>query len=533
MIKSTTIIPTDLPFGYSYSSIIWIVPAIILIYKILTFGSRERHLPPGPPTVPIIGNAHLIPSKGFYSKLKEWSDQYGSVYSLKVGQSTMVVLNDRRAVYELLGQKGAWYTDRPVDEQIIISTQGENIALMHEGPKWRAERKIAASYFAPKKLDSDLKLVQEAEIARLMHDLLEKPTKFRESVKRTTASVASITIYGHLAPDWGSFWAYISKAIEPGTYLPVDQFPILKLIPDRWNEPKQRCKQFYVTMTDIWNEARDRVENRRKNGDKRDSLLDKLLEEDIKCDVPFSYTDLNNFLGGLHMGASDTTATATLTSILFLAKHPEFQEKARVELDRLCGTERVPKWTDFNDLPYVNCIVKEGLRIRPVIPAGIPHRAKQDHWYDGMLIPAGSTIFIPAYALNHSSDSSPDPSNYNPDHFLPQANKLAPELAAASRYSERDHYSYGAGRRICVGFHLAERTQWRIIAQILWAFRIEPGLGPDGKAIELDTSYAAYEEGFLHSPKDYNVRFVPRSARHAEILRKEFGDIGGFLRRWE
>ncbi|GKT82453.1 putative cytochrome P450 [Colletotrichum tofieldiae] len=79
----------------------------------------------------------------------------------------MIVLNDRRAVYELLGQKGAWYTDRPVDQQIIISTQGENIALMHEGPKWRAERKIAASYFAPKKLDSDLKLVQEAEYVRM------------------------------------------------------------------------------------------------------------------------------------------------------------------------------------------------------------------------------------------------------------------------------------------------------------------------------------------------------------------------------
>ncbi|GKT43467.1 cytochrome P450 monooxygenase patI [Colletotrichum spaethianum] len=286
-------------------------------------------------------------------------------------------------------------------------------------------------------------------------------------------------------------------------------------------------------MTNIWNEARDRVERRRKNGDKRDSLLDKLLDEEIKCDVPFSYTELNNFLGGVHMGASDTTATATLTSILFLTKHPEFQEKARVELDRVCGTERVPKWTDFDDLPYINCIVKEGLRIRPVIPAGIPHFAKQDHWYDGMFIPAGSTIFVPAYALNHTSDSSSDLSTYNPDKFIPQASKLAPELAAASRYNERDHYSYGAGRRICVGLHLAERTQWRIIAQILWAFKIEPVVGADGKAIELDTSYAAYEEGFLHSPKDYTVRFVLRSERHAEVLRKEFGDVEGFLRRWE
>ncbi|KAK1993435.1 cytochrome P450 [Colletotrichum falcatum] len=442
------ILPTGLPFEVDYSSIIWIIPAIILVYKVLTFGSREKHLPPGPPTVPILGNAHLIPKSGFFSKLKEWSDQYGSVYSIKIGRSTMIVLNDRRAVHELLSQKGAWYNDRPTDHQLIAITREENVALMHESPKWREERKISATYFSPKKLDSDMKAVQEAEVARLMFDLLGKPEEFRQSIRRTTASVASITIYGHLAPEWGNFWASavyvameaISKAAEQGTYLPMDEFPILKLIPDRWNKPKRRGKDCYVTMTDIWNEARERVEMRRKNGDRRDSLIDKLLEEKIKCDVSLSYTEFNNFLGGIHMGASDTTATATLTSILFLAKHPEFQEKAQVELDRVCGTERPPKWADFDDLPYINCIVKEGLRIRPVIPAGIPHCAKRDNWYDGMLIPAGSTVVVPAYALNHSSDSSSDPSAYNPDQFMDRASKLAPELATSSRYRELAHH---------------------------------------------------------------------------------------------
>ncbi|KAK2005730.1 cytochrome P450 2D18 [Colletotrichum eremochloae] len=526
-------LPAELPFGASYSSIVWIIPVIILAYKVLTFGSREKHLPPGPPTVPILGNAHLIPMKGFYAKLKEWSDQYGSVCSIKIGQSTMIVLNDRRAVYELLSQKGAWYNDRPNDEQLNITSQDENIALMRESLKWRAERKIAASYFSPKRLDSDMKPVQEAEVARLMFDLMEKPEQFHECIQRTTASISSITLFGHQAPDRGSFWADISKALEPGTYLPVDQFPILKLIPDRWNKPKQRCKKYYALTTDIWIEARRRIETRRKNGDMRDSLIDKLLGEEIKPDFPLSYTTFNNFLGGLHMAAADTTATATLTSVLFLAKHPEFQHKAQVELDRVCGTERPPKWADFNDLPYINCIVKEGLRIRPVVPGGVPHCATRDYWYRGMLIPAGSTVMVPSYALNYSSETSSNPSVYNPDQFLDRAGKLAPELAASSRYDERDHYSYGSGRRICVGLHLAERTQWRIIAQILWAFRIEPGVGADGKAIELDTSYDAYEEGFLHSPKKYSVRFVLRSEKHGEILKKEYGDIVEFLQRWE
>jgi cytochrome P450 len=55
-----------------------------------------------------------------------------------------------------------------------------------------------------------------------------------------------------------------------------------------------------------------------------------------------------------------------LTSILYLAKHPWVQKKAQEELDRVCGDRRMPTWDDFKELPYINCIVKEGMRMRPV-----------------------------------------------------------------------------------------------------------------------------------------------------------------------
>lgn len=119
-------------------------------------------------------------------------------------------------------------------------------------------------------------------------------------------------------------------------------------------------------MTDTWNEARRLVDQRRAKGDKRNSFIDKLLNEDIKLDVPHSYTELNNYLGAVHQGGADTTSSAVLTHIIHLAKHPHFQEKARVELDRVCRTDRMPVWSDFKDLPYINCIIKEGLRIRPM-----------------------------------------------------------------------------------------------------------------------------------------------------------------------
>lgn len=59
-----------------------------------------------------------------------------------------------------------------------------------------------------------------------------------------------------------------------------------------------------------------------------------------------------------------------LTIILAVTKFPEVQAKAREELDQVCGTERTPLFSDFDRLPYINCIIKEALRWRPtyVIP---------------------------------------------------------------------------------------------------------------------------------------------------------------------
>jgi cytochrome P450 len=94
-----------------------------------------------------------------------------------------------------------------------------------------------------------------------------------------------------------------------------------------------------------------------------DELLD---DESVKLDAAFHGTKLANFVGALMQAAAETTALTMRTSIMFLATHPSVQDKAQKELDALCGVDRMPKFADFKDLPYINCIMKEGLRIRPV-----------------------------------------------------------------------------------------------------------------------------------------------------------------------
>jgi cytochrome P450 len=308
-------------------------------------------------------------------RFKDWSEQYGPVFSLKIGKGTMIVLNSRRAVHDLIDKRSAIYSSRPQDEQFRMALKGENIANMDADASWRAQRKITARFFAPIKLDGDLARISEAEVTTLMHDLLVDPQAFTKHLDRSTASFSSIACFGQRAKSHDDFWARsayeaieaVNAALSPGTYLPTEQFPIFKWIPKQWLSSTTRAEEGFNIPLRLYTKAREHVEARRNQGDKRKSLMDELLDdENIKLDAAFRGTRLTNFVGALMQGAAETTALTMRTSIMFLATHPWVQDKAQKELDGLCGVDRVPNFADFKDLPYINCIMKEGLRIRPV-----------------------------------------------------------------------------------------------------------------------------------------------------------------------
>lgn len=129
--------------------------------------------------------------------------------------------------------------------------------------------------------------------------------------------------------------------MEPGANPPVDEFPFLKYIPERFAYWKRRANESYTGMDNVWREARRQVDARRARGEKRNSIVDKMLDGSEKDnDIKLTDNQLNHFLGVLVEGGADTTASSVLTSILFLAMNPQVQVKAREELDRVCGSER-------------------------------------------------------------------------------------------------------------------------------------------------------------------------------------------------
>lgn len=88
--------------------------------KLKDVGRRPKGYPPGPPTLPIIGNLHLMPSKDAYIQFKKWAEEYGPVYSLILGTQVMIVLSSDTAIKDLLDKRSAIYSSRP--EMYVGST---------------------------------------------------------------------------------------------------------------------------------------------------------------------------------------------------------------------------------------------------------------------------------------------------------------------------------------------------------------------------------------------------------------------------
>ncbi|KAJ2894350.1 putative cytochrome P450 oxidoreductase [Zalerion maritima] len=506
---------------------------LFLLYRLLQVGKRDPRMPSGPPTVPILGNAHQIPKTGLYKQFRAWSQQYGPVFSLKVGPSNIIVLCDRKAIHKLLVERGSIYSDRPPSYVGHMLTKGDHLALEQMDATWREKRKVISHNFSPKQLDEKHFKVQEAEATVLMKNLLQSPEGFYQDVRRYTASVATSITYGFRAKSYGSFWAHWTEVMEPGANPPVDDFPVLSYVPSLLAGWKRRARSAGDTMDGTWGKARSIVEQRRARGERRNCIIDSLLDDYEKKGWPsaISQHSFTNLMGEIIEGGADTTAAQLLTLILAFAIHPEVQVKARKQIDEVCGTERSPLWTDFARLPYMNCIVKEGMRWRPVAVTALPHKVRQDDMYAGLLIPKNSTVFIPTWAIHHSDDVYPDPEEFNPDRYLSH-HKLANDYAGSPDYENRDHYNYGAGRRICPGIHLAERNMWRIASKLLWAFEFsEPVDGKTGKTIRLDPE--AYNPGILQAPLPFKVGIKVRSEMHKSTILKEHESALDFLRQYD
>jgi cytochrome P450 len=126
------------------------------------------------------------------------------------------------------------------------------------------------------------------------------------------------------------------------------------------------------------------------------------------------------------------------------------------------------------------------------------------------LIPKGAGVINNAYTISSNPDRYPDPRRFDPDRYKNDHNTLA-ETATSSDIKVRDHFTFGAGRRICQGMHVAERSLFLGMSRLLWAFEFRPVPGKMPNP-------AKVSQGFLATPEKYEADIRPREGR-ADLIR--------------
>ena len=121
-------------------------------------------------------------------------------------------------------------------------------------------------------------------------------------------------------------------------------------------------------------------------------------------------------------------------------------------------------------------------------------------------------------AIHRDPEIWENPDAFDPSRYLNHTLPAADYVNISNPY-ERDHFTYGAGRRICPGIHVAERSLYINIARVLWGFNVAKKKGPDGTPIE---PTQAMVRGFMSVPEEFICDIKPRSKQHAKLMRDEF-----------
>lgn len=160
--------------------------------------------------------------------------------------------------------------------------------------------------------------------------------------------------------------------MEAGAAPPVDIFPILKWVPQRFfNNWITRCRNVGIATDKLYGRMVSHVIQRRLKAGSRGSFLDNVLDQQEKLQL--NRNELNRLCGALLEGGTDTSSCVVLAFIHAMIKYPHVQTKAQQEIDSVIGANRSPLWSDYAKLPYVSQVVKETMRWRPVGPLAFPH----------------------------------------------------------------------------------------------------------------------------------------------------------------
>ncbi|KAF5657000.1 cytochrome p450 [Fusarium circinatum] len=475
-----------------------LIPVLILgFWQLSKIGRRPEGYPPGPATLPIIGNLHQIPNRKRHIQFQKWAEEYGPIYSLILGTKVMIVLNTDQTVKDLVDKRGGIYSSRPESYP--------------DNEVWKMARKLVHRILGVTAARSYIPY-QDLESKAMLSDILKNPDDFVDHLRRYTASLTTQITFGSRTTsiederfkEAFEIFDRSSEMIGSRTAALLDLIPAWRRIPDFVMSIKKEGRKIHERELSLFRGFYLAAKKGLNDGSAKPCVCVDLVK--LQKEEGFSDTFASYLSGSLLQAGSETTASILIGFVQAMVIFPDVARTAQAEIDHVCG-DQLPTLDDMPDLPYI-------------------HASQQDS-YLGYHIPKGATVIINVWAIHNNPERHPSPRQFNPMRYINDP-QTSIEAANNPDPTKRDHYVFGAGRRRCQGMHIADRSLFLAISRLLWAFDFDRVVSPEtGKAIIPDAGDVT--EGIMSIPSQFPVRIVPRSAKRAEAVAAAWSQASDML----
>ncbi|XP_055694693.1 cytochrome P450 4d2-like [Lutzomyia longipalpis] len=470
-------------------SVLLVAVVIFILIVVLDYAEKVKRLwgscIGGPIFLPIIGNAHQVILKkptDFFDLLQEGVRHFGDVSRVWVLNMLFISITDPEYVEPILNS--STHISKAQDYSFLQPWLGDGL-LLTTGKKWHIRRKIITPAFHFKILDNFVKIFDKQ--ARIF---VKKLGQFDPGSSVDVYPLVSLLTFDVICES--AMGTSVDVQLNKNSEYVEGVQEITNILHKRMYNAFLRFKFFFrlsrsgirerkiVKTLNKWTEKliekrredllRDNIATKKIHGDtaigEKDKmvLLDVLLQATVDGQTLVN-EDIREEVSTFMFAGHDTTTSGIAFLLYNIALYPDVQEKIVDEIRYILGMNpnKDISLGDLKNLSYLECVIKESLRLFPPVPM-IGRYFEEDTQLKDIKIPAKSTVIIGAFFMGRNATLFPEPNAFKPERFVEDETTM-----------KKNPYSYipfSAGPRNCIGQKFALMEMKTIVVRILQSFRI-------------------------------------------------------------